>query len=55
MFVPYVVLVFHPIMAWINTRKVCIKCQSVVAEWAGTVRRVMDLTFMLTVSEFENE
>ena len=55
MFVPYVVLVSHPAMAWINTRKVCIKCQSVVAKWAGTERRVMDLTFLLIVTEFDKE
>ena len=55
MFVPYVVLVSHPAMAWINTKKVCIKCQSVVAKWAGTERRVMELTFLLIVTEFDKE
>ena len=55
MFVPYVVLVSHPAMAWINTRKVCIKCQSAVAEWAGTERRVRNLNFLLIVTEFDKE
>ena len=55
MFVPYVVLVFRLVVVWISTRKECIKCQSAVAEWAGTERRVMDLTFLRIVTEFEKK